>query len=140
MKNNNNNKRLPQVRCRYDKGIDDSFLLLRIQSSMEKPVTRVKPMQTNQPSQTEKVNPMTRNECPVLTACRSTVNSVMRELYHKQLANESYFHGYLTEKDASEILKYKPNGKTLHADHLRRYRLDFTFTTETTMKLRSNAR
>ncbi|KRX90422.1 Tyrosine-protein kinase Fer, partial [Trichinella pseudospiralis] len=108
--NNNNNKRLPQVRCRYDKGIDDSFLLLRIQSSMEKPVTRVKPMQTNQPSQTEKVNPMTQNECPVLTACRSTVNSVMRELYHKQLANESYFHGYLTEKDASEILKYKPNG------------------------------
>ncbi|KRZ01968.1 Tyrosine-protein kinase transforming protein Fps, partial [Trichinella zimbabwensis] len=90
--------------------IDDTCLLLRIQSNMDKPVARVKPMRKDQPAQTEVVDALTGNGCSHLTPCRSKAHNQMREFYRKQLANESYFHGYMTEKDAREILKYKPNG------------------------------
>ncbi|KRY80738.1 Tyrosine-protein kinase Fer [Trichinella pseudospiralis] len=110
MKDNDDNKRQLQVRCQSDKGISNSCLLLRIQSNKKKPVARVKPMLKDQPAQTEEVNPLTGNGYSILTACRSKANNPMREFYRKQLANERYFHGYLTEKDASQILKYKPHG------------------------------
>ncbi|KAL1228016.1 SH2 domain-containing protein 2A [Trichinella pseudospiralis] len=100
------------VRWNYDKDVEDTSLLLRIQSKQEKPVAIVKPMLKNQPTEMEVVDELTEDEYLLLATCRSTVNNRMRlrEFYRKQLANESYFHGYLTEKDASEILKDQPNG------------------------------
>ncbi|KRZ09102.1 putative tyrosine-protein kinase kin-31 [Trichinella zimbabwensis] len=112
MKELKNNKEQKHVRCSYDKGVKDTCLLLRNHSNKDKPVARVKPMQKNQPIETEVVEALTENERLLLAACRSKSNNRMRfqEFYRKQLSNESYFHGYLTEKDACEILKYKPNG------------------------------
>ncbi|KAL1243979.1 Megakaryocyte-associated tyrosine-protein kinase [Trichinella spiralis] len=110
MNDQRKNKPRIYIRCRDDKGNDDTCFLLKNQSNTNKPNARVKPMQKNQPAKAEVVDTMTRNGSSVLTASKSNSKNRMRELYRKQLYNESYFHGYLTQKDANDILKYKPNG------------------------------
>ncbi|KRY19515.1 Tyrosine-protein kinase Fer [Trichinella patagoniensis] len=76
----------------------------------EKPMAQVNPMPQLQPCETKVEDAMTRNECSVMTARKLKPNNPMREFYRKKLYNESYFHGYLTEKDAYNILKNKPHG------------------------------
>ncbi|KRY58231.1 Tyrosine-protein kinase Fer [Trichinella britovi] len=93
-----------------DDGCPRLLCLSTMKDQKKKPVAQVNPMPQLQPCETKVEDAMRRNECSVLTARKLKANNPMREFFRKKLYNESYFHGYLTEKDAYNILKNKPHG------------------------------